>query len=212
MSSHSQQVSQNVVALGAESRPSTPAPRRLIEGVQVDQSCVGRAEPTCIEVEGRKVRLEVDVEPLAPCSLCVTGGAADDLGANPSALPVPAGLGVDQERVVPAVLRDIHERDEGAFGVARRHPAETVRADLVPQAGCRPSAVGLDKLDHLLISDWASPGALEFAGHALKRRARPVCSERHLQPACADAKSSGASGQYAPRWLRHDEPSLWEAR
>jgi hypothetical protein len=73
--------------------------------MQVDQARVRRTEAAQLDVEAPKVRLEVDVEPLASCCLRVLGGAADQFGANTTALPLAARLRFEQERVVSTVPR-----------------------------------------------------------------------------------------------------------
>jgi hypothetical protein len=100
--------------------------------MQVDQAGVRRTEAARIDVEGPKVGLEVDVEPLASCGFRVPDSAADQFGADTTALPLAARLGVEQKRVVSTVPGDLDEPDENAVAGARCHPAETVRSDLIP--------------------------------------------------------------------------------
>ena len=64
-----------------------PGPRQSLERIHVDQARVRRTEAARIEVDGPKVGLEVDVEPLASCCLRALGDAADQFGANTATLP-----------------------------------------------------------------------------------------------------------------------------
>ena len=129
--------------------------------MEVDQSRRRGAEPAGVDVERRMLGLEVDVEPLASCRLRVMDGSAHDARADAVALPVAPRLGVEEERVIAAIPRDVDEPDEQAVRVACRHPAEAVWPDPVPPAGRGPAAVGLDELDQLAVADRASPDVVD---------------------------------------------------
>src|SRR5438270_4702486 len=70
-----------------------------------------RNEPARVVVERRETFLEIDLQPIAPGLLRVARGDADDLCADATSLVIGADLRVDQERVVAAVPRNVHEPD-----------------------------------------------------------------------------------------------------
>jgi hypothetical protein len=71
---------------GAGSRGSS------VECGQVDESGIRTPEPARVSIEAGEVRLVVDVEPLAACSLRVPGSAMHDLRADATALSITARL------------------------------------------------------------------------------------------------------------------------
>src|SRR4030095_6825214 len=79
--------------LGSGSPKSGPVDR-----VEVDESGVRRTKAARVEVERREVRLEVDMEPLAPHSSCVKRSSADDLGPDPHTLAAAACPRAAQKR------------------------------------------------------------------------------------------------------------------
>jgi hypothetical protein len=130
------------------------------------------------------VGLEVDVEPLSSCCLCVLSSAPDQFGANTTVLPLAARLGIKQERVVSTVPGDVDEPDENAVAGARCHPPETVRSDLVPPARFRSPAVGIDQLDHLVVGDRVAPRVDELVAHVRQPGSRArVGPERRVKVA-----------------------------
>jgi hypothetical protein len=156
-------------------------------------------EAARIEVEGPKVGLEVDVEPLTSCCLRVLGGAADQFGANTTALPFAARLRIEQERVVSTVPGDVDEPDENAVAGARCHPAETVRSDLVPPARFRSPAVGVDQLDHLVVGDRVTPRVDELVAHVRQpgmRAARGMPLPPGVWPSCPMMVTSDRRREY----------------
>src|ERR1700728_4755647 len=131
----------------------------------MDQAGVGTAEAAGVEVEGGEVRLEVNVQPLAPGSLGVSGCTPDQLGTNALVLMASASLRVKEERVVAAVPGNVHEAHEKAVGGSRGDPTEAVRPNLIPPSGSRVAAVGMHKVDHLVIGYRPPPGIGDFVGH-----------------------------------------------
>jgi hypothetical protein len=117
----------------------------------------GPSEPTSVEVERLELWVEVDVEPLATGGLRLPGRELDKARPDAFALEGAVRLGVEQERVVSAVPRDVHEADDRPVGRPGRDPAETVRAYLIPPAVYRPSAVRVHQADYLAIRQWATP-------------------------------------------------------
>ena len=76
---------------------------------------------------------------LGPRHARLAVGAASTLAAFLfSSLPRTARLGVEQEGVVPAVPRDVHEPDKHTCPVAGSDPARTVLLNPVPPAGHWP--------------------------------------------------------------------------
>jgi hypothetical protein len=99
------------------------------------------SEAASVEVEGLKVRFEVDVEPLATRGLGVPGRDLDQASPDTSVLEHAVRFRVEQEGVVSAVPGDVHEADDCPISRSGRDPTETVRAYLIPPALYRPSTV-----------------------------------------------------------------------
>lgn len=139
--------------------------RSPISRAEIDQPRIRASEAAGVEVEGRQVWLEVDVEPLASGRVCMMRGPPHDLGADATALPAATRLRIEQERVISTVPSNVDEPDQDAVVVARRDPAEAVRADAVPPSGCRSAPVRFDELDHLVIGHRGSPEVLDLVAH-----------------------------------------------
>ena len=99
---------------------------------EVDQPSVCGSEAARVKVEGRQVKLEVEVEPFTAGRFGVPRCLSDDLGPNSPTLPAAACLGVDQRGVVAAIPGDVDKPDEYALVVAGRDPSQAVRIDPVP--------------------------------------------------------------------------------
>jgi hypothetical protein len=67
------------------------------------------------------------------------GGAADQFGANTTAMPLTARLGIEQERVVSTVPGDVDEPDQLAgVGSSRDQPNECARTRSHQSASASP--------------------------------------------------------------------------
>src|SRR5690242_18740957 len=98
------------------------------EGRKSDQTGLRRPEATSVEVERPKLRLEVDVQPLAARRLRVHSGQPNELRPDPTTLERPMRLRIEQECMVAPVPGDVHEPDE--LGPASRSdPPEAERSD-----------------------------------------------------------------------------------
>jgi hypothetical protein len=71
----------------------------------------GGPEAARIEVERRKPRLEINVQPLAPSAPGVQNGTANEFGADAPPLEVSPDLRIEQESVVTAVPSDVGKAD-----------------------------------------------------------------------------------------------------
>ena len=166
-------------------RFDTPRARLLIHGFlilpvrgQVDQPGRSGPEATGIEVEPCQALGEVDVQPLATRHLRVPGGKADQRGGDAPPLMLTGDLGIEEEGVIATVPRHVDKSDQAATSPqARGHPAETVRADLIPPPGRGPAAMSPDKYHHFCIGDRPTPAVLNRFGHTRDRSA----ARRHRQ-------------------------------
>ena len=70
------------------------------------------SEAAGVEIEGLQFRFEVDVEPLATRGLGLPGRQVDEASPDASVLEHGVRLRVEQEGVIAAVPRDVHEADE----------------------------------------------------------------------------------------------------
>jgi hypothetical protein len=104
---------------------------------QVDHTGRGGLEPARAQIEDAETIavVEVDVDPLAACALCVQHSLANEFGADAPALMVGADLRVEQEGMVTSVPRYVDETDRGTVGGSSGNPPETVWPDLVPPTG-----------------------------------------------------------------------------
>ncbi len=117
-------------------------------------------------VERREILVEIDLHPLASGLLRVARGDADKLDAYALSLVIRADLRVDQERVVTAVPRNVHEPDERSVDGPRGHPAEAVRTDSVPPPRLRCAAVGSREGDELVVGYLGAPCEPEVCQYA----------------------------------------------
>jgi hypothetical protein len=115
---------------GAQRRSPMSRRRR-----QTDESCRCRVESASVEVKRAKFLPEVNVEPLAACSLRMQNCLTYNLGPHPFVLQDTSCLRVEQEGVVAAVPCDVDEAHENIFGCSGRHPTEAVPSNPVPPAG-----------------------------------------------------------------------------
>ena len=155
--------------------PTTPASRRSIGRAEVDQSRIRATEAARVQVEGRKVLLEVDVEPLASGRLCMMRSPTHDFSPDTTALPAPARW-VSSKNVwsPPSQATLTNPTRTLAWSRAARHPAETVRADAVhhPAAGRPP---------------WDSTSSTISSSVTEPRQEYPTSS--HMTPSLAPAHS-----------------------
>jgi hypothetical protein len=63
---------------------------------QVEQSCLRRLEPAGVEVEGREVVVEVDMQPFAARSLGVDGSSTNQFSADAGMLVDGTYLGIEE--------------------------------------------------------------------------------------------------------------------
>ena len=99
----------------------------------MDQPGLRRTKAAGVEIERTKVGLEVDVEPLVARGAGVLRCEANDPRSDALALPSAVRLRVDEKGMVSAVRDDVGEADQALVRVAGGDPAETVRANSIPQ-------------------------------------------------------------------------------
>jgi hypothetical protein len=63
--------------------------------------------------------------------------------------------------VVTAIPGDVDETDQQAVTKTRRHPTQTVRADLIPPASDGSAPMGCREQEQLLVSNGSSPANLD---------------------------------------------------
>jgi len=132
----------------------------------MNQAGIGRAEAARVEVEGSKVGLEVDMQPLTAGGPRLTYRERDHCSADSAALPCAPSLCVEQERVVPTVPRHVHESDQCTSFFAGGDPAKAVGTDCAPPAiDCTP-AMRQHEVDHLLVGDRVAPTAYDRCFHS----------------------------------------------
>lgn len=96
---------------------------------QLDQPSIGGTETACIEVETLQVIVEVNMKPLAPCSLRVLRGNGEETFPDALSAGTMCHQSVFDKRVHLTVPDHVDEADE-ALIVSRRDPpqAEAARA------------------------------------------------------------------------------------
>lgn len=138
-------VAMTVGAVGADRDP-TPSFRRPWPGrgsalepwlAQADEAGACESEPTGVLIERGQIGCVVDKKPFASGGACFRDGMQHDSSAEALMLMGWMRLGVNEERVIGAVPRDIDETHELMIGCSRCDPAEGMRADPIP-----PSSFG----------------------------------------------------------------------
>lgn len=119
----------------------------------------GWLEAARLEVEGPEsfTVLEVDMKPFTPRRLGVQSGEAYQVGADAAAPVIRSNLRVEKESVIGSVPSDIDKPYEGFVNQPSRRPAEAVRPDALPPAGCGASTVGLGEGDQLIVRQRTAP-------------------------------------------------------
>jgi hypothetical protein len=121
------------------------------------EASLRRSESACVVVERGESFVKVDFYPLAPGLLRVAHCDADKFSADAPSLMIGTHFRVDEEGVVAAIPRNVHEADERPLTYPRGDPAETVRADPVPPPSLRCSTVRLREHYELVVSGLATP-------------------------------------------------------
>lgn len=144
--------------------------RRVPEADQPGRRC---GEPAGVQAERLQAWLEIDDDPFASRSLRFHYRAFDDLRAQAAALMCRAGLGVDEERMIAAVLRDVDEAHQLTGWNSSRDPPQRMPTNTTPPTTFGSTSVGLGELDDLLIGHGCSPLDCDTcAGH--RARVHPV--------------------------------------
>ena len=97
------------------------------------------------------MRLEVNVEPLAPRSPCLLRRETHSHRSYAFALVLTMRLGVDEECVVSTIRHDIHEADQPPVFGARSYPTEAAGTDSAPPSDLRVSSMCANEFNHLLV-------------------------------------------------------------
>lgn len=78
-------------------------------------------------------------------------------GGDSAPLQVEPDLGVQQERVVATIPRDVHETDGSSICEVSGRPPEAVGSDAIPPAGLGVPAVGSSQGVDFIVTDGEAP-------------------------------------------------------
>ena len=132
---------------------------------QIEETAAGRGETAGVDIEGREVGVEVNMQRLAPGGARPVGGSSHDGCTDSSPTNLFSNHHVLDPGVYEAVPNDIGEADQSAIN-SSDDPAETVVLDelspvplvIAKQAGAERSSV---EFVDLVVIKLSSPGDLD---------------------------------------------------
>ena len=118
----------------------------------MDDASVCRREAAGVEVERTPVVFEIDVEPFAAGRSRLLRRHLHQACANAAALEPSGRLRIDQKGVIDPSQATLTKPTRVPSACPCHYPSEALAPNLVPPSPLRPSAVRLDKFEHLVVA------------------------------------------------------------